>query len=357
MPRLSHSDLACVRDVVAASKALELDGNGRWPQVLERLRTATNGQFCALYRLSYVSEPLDNLEVEFCHSENGGRSRETFGADLQRYVREMGRPSILYDPVRPERKQRNIVLNPYEAVLPGSDQAEQPTLAVLAKRQDFDLTGQIRTLLCDGPILLGWFGGAWEKADRWRAAQMLKAVVPSVRERLMVDRAFGHAPLLSAALQATLEALAVPAFVTASRAGQVQIHATNSAGAAALDRPGSPMREALAAAVLGEPAPPGGPLYRVQALEAPGLPACQLVVERRPATPQAQLLAATRRFELTPRQREVLELVLLGHTNRTISELLRCAESTVELHVSALLDKSGSDSRSHLVARVWMLEA
>ena len=133
----------------------------------------------------------------------------------------------------------------------------------------------------------------------------------------------------------------------------MEIHATNTAGAATLDRPGNTVREVLADALR---SPADSAHYRVQALTAAGVPDCQLIVERRATRPQSRVNAAVRHFELTPRQREVLELLVLGHTNRTISELLRCAERTVELHVSAMLEKTGSDSRSHLVARVWMLD-
>jgi DNA-binding NarL/FixJ family response regulator len=36
-----------------------------------------------------------------------------------------------------------------------------------------------------------------------------------------------------------------------------------------------------------------------------------------------------------------------------VAEWLGCAGSTVELHVSALLDKSECESRAQLMARLW----
>ena len=43
----------------------------------------------------------------------------------------------------------------------------------------------------------------------------------------------------------------------------------------------------------------------------------------------------------------------MGQSNRGVARALGCAESTVELHVSALLAKSQCEGRAHLVARLW----
>ncbi|MCU1499290.1 MAG: two component transcriptional regulator, LuxR family [Acidimicrobiales bacterium] len=52
---------------------------------------------------------------------------------------------------------------------------------------------------------------------------------------------------------------------------------------------------------------------------------------------------------LTPREREVLRLIALGHTHAEISSLLSMAERTVESHRARLADKLGSRSRAELV--------
>jgi DNA-binding NarL/FixJ family response regulator len=66
-----------------------------------------------------------------------------------------------------------------------------------------------------------------------------------------------------------------------------------------------------------------------------------------------RLEAAARRWELTPKQAEVLGLLVHGLTNRSIATTLGCAESTVELHVTALLRKTHCSGRAQLVARYW----
>jgi len=54
---------------------------------------------------------------------------------------------------------------------------------------------------------------------------------------------------------------------------------------------------------------------------------------------------------LTPREREVLELVASGRSNRSIAEALGISDHTVKFHVSALLEKLGADTRADAVAR------
>jgi DNA-binding CsgD family transcriptional regulator len=64
---------------------------------------------------------------------------------------------------------------------------------------------------------------------------------------------------------------------------------------------------------------------------------------------------AARRWGLTARQHVVLALVLNGRSNKQIATSLECAENTVEVHVSAVLRKSGSKSRAHLIRQALEL--
>jgi DNA-binding NarL/FixJ family response regulator len=49
----------------------------------------------------------------------------------------------------------------------------------------------------------------------------------------------------------------------------------------------------------------------------------------------------------------VLRLVAGGLCNKSVAEQLGCAESTIELHVSAILAKAQCEHRAELVARLW----
>ncbi|MXX16170.1 MAG: response regulator transcription factor [Gammaproteobacteria bacterium] len=56
---------------------------------------------------------------------------------------------------------------------------------------------------------------------------------------------------------------------------------------------------------------------------------------------------------LTPREREVLELIVEGLTNKGIADRLGISERTVEVHRSRIMSKSGAGSLSELV-RMWL---
>jgi len=60
------------------------------------------------------------------------------------------------------------------------------------------------------------------------------------------------------------------------------------------------------------------------------------------ATPRA------RDFGLTPREREVLQLVVAGDRNKDIAAALRVREDTVKHHVTSIFDKTGMSSRTAL---------
>ncbi len=76
---------------------------------------------------------------------------------------------------------------------------------------------------------------------------------------------------------------------------------------------------------------------------------------------QEQLVEAERwqrerneRWEhLTRREREVLELIVVGKSNKQIAEELTISEHTVETHVGNLLGKLPASSRAEAVAWVW----
>jgi DNA-binding NarL/FixJ family response regulator len=83
----------------------------------------------------------------------------------------------------------------------------------------------------------------------------------------------------------------------------------------------------------------------VGAVEATGRHLPQRLVnamtEQRSPSQRDQLLAS-----LTPREREVLELLTQGYTNREIAATLVIAEVTAKLHVHRIIHKLGVRSRT-----------
>ncbi|HEY3081653.1 MAG TPA: response regulator transcription factor, partial [Chloroflexota bacterium] len=62
--------------------------------------------------------------------------------------------------------------------------------------------------------------------------------------------------------------------------------------------------------------------------------------------------------ELSPRERQVLELVAQGLANKQIAQRLRISEHTAKFHVAAILSKLGAQSRTeavHVAARRGMI--
>jgi DNA-binding NarL/FixJ family response regulator len=60
---------------------------------------------------------------------------------------------------------------------------------------------------------------------------------------------------------------------------------------------------------------------------------------------------ADRGEPLTPREREVLELLGQGRSNRRIAELLGISEHTAKFHVASVCGKLGAASRTEAVSR------
>jgi DNA-binding CsgD family transcriptional regulator len=105
----------------------------------------------------------------------------------------------------------------------------------------------------------------------------------------------------------------------------------------------------------------GWPLHEAQALELAGRAkeACDIYQRvgdvRNTKRLQAKVMPVNRQGrrsdQPTPREREILELIVSGKSNRSIAQALVISERTVEDHISSILSKLGVSRRSELIAR------
>ena len=58
--------------------------------------------------------------------------------------------------------------------------------------------------------------------------------------------------------------------------------------------------------------------------------------------------------DLTPREMEILQLVLAGYTNKAIAAEMYISEKTVEFHLDNIYTKTGA--RTRLLAGIWAIQ-
>lgn len=73
------------------------------------------------------------------------------------------------------------------------------------------------------------------------------------------------------------------------------------------------------------------------------------------ALPRSESVPETPPQELTPREREVLQLVAEGLANKAIAQRLKISDHTVKFHVNAIMSKLNAQSRTEAVVRATRL--
>jgi two-component system, NarL family, response regulator LiaR len=68
---------------------------------------------------------------------------------------------------------------------------------------------------------------------------------------------------------------------------------------------------------------------------------------------ERQITIACTRWDLTPRQLEVMRLIARGLSNGQIATSLKISERTVEVHITAIFVRTRCTSRSELIATIW----
>lgn len=65
---------------------------------------------------------------------------------------------------------------------------------------------------------------------------------------------------------------------------------------------------------------------------------------------------AARVEQLTPREREVMDLVVAGHPNKVVADRLKIAVRTVEIHRARVMEKTAARNLSELIRMAILLE-
>jgi len=257
---------------------------------------------------------------------------------------------LYYNPLAPLPGQRNRVIDALawiESHKPGTWDAS-PMCERVLRPLGAHRFSQPRALLYRGPTLLGWFGGMEQGSPSARQIQLLSLLVEPMRRRLDAEQrlAMDHA---QPALEAALNRLGSAAFVLTRHGSIVE---TNHAGHALLGRDRARVTAALRDAVARRCSALAVELIPLVDTDASSLWLAVIGVASADERIRVCVDTCRTRWGLTPRQTEVLALVARGLPNATIAAELACVERTIELHVTALFDRAGAESRAALVARV-----
>jgi DNA-binding CsgD family transcriptional regulator/PAS domain-containing protein len=336
MSRLSVRDEKQLRDIVAESQLLHLGGASVFSRILKPLGELLRADLPLAYSLRSTDQ---GPRVDVWHWGHAESSRNAHDVLDRAFVTTPTGPGA-YRPLRPEPWQQNRVVTLDRAL------KAYPQPKIYSQWREVGLAGadQLRVLLCHRGTLLAWVGVYRPESEPFGAREqdILQRLVPALLRRLSLDRQLATAPMAHAALEAVINALPSPAWV-ADATGRV--HFANRLGLDQLEQRRGELAGDLRAAI----ARPGS--WQAQAL---GDGVGWLVIQPLPQrSPLGRLAVLGPRWNLTPREAEVLGQLSQGLSNREIATRLCCGERTIEVHVTRALAKAGASNRSELVARFW----
>lgn len=341
MPLLLQSDRRLIRDA-AARLAVFGEREGGLPCVKDELERLIPADFAVAFSLETTPT---HIRVERVATGSGVDSRgfrEKMDALLSRQPTQF----TGWSAQRPEPWQRNRAVSVVEYL--GWERLRQLSIFQhVVVPMKWERYHQLRALSCEDQSLLAWVGVFRDEAFTVREKAILQAVLPAIQRRLEVDLRLRQAKLTAPALDVALEAIGSPAFVV--RSGPVVVH-VNSAGRALLDRDRVGTLQGLSEATSGVPDAPAKS-FAIAASGFAGHFLCIWVAPRGDVVPRVASFA--HRHGLTPREGQVLVHLARGKPNKIIAGELGRAEVTIEVHVGALLAKTGCGSRAELIARFW----
>jgi len=255
-----------------------------------------------------------------------------------------------FDAARPEASQRERFVDAL-AVMPEAEYESSRIYQLLLRPMGLHRHRQPRVLLCESQSLLGWFGAFHPEPFDRRQRALLMAFVEPMRRRLQIERQLGAAPGAASMLTTVLDQIGAPAFIITKNA---RIMHLNAAARALLEQERNETVRVLQDAL--DPRASATDVQLTPICE-PGSAPCWLAIIRScsvHARTRAAVAEAALRWQLTPRQQEVLTRIVAGDTTAAIAAELNVTERAIELHVTRLFDQAGVDGRAALVAKVLM---
>lgn len=154
--------------------------------------------------------------------------------------------------------------------------------------------------------------------------------------------------LRSMAVKAALESIPSASFIV-SLGGAVE--QANARGRVLLQCNGCTVLSALRQSIIDRGV--DGP-FELSPLLRSGQSIQFLAIQRQPAGLEADRTAvAVHRWQLTRSEARVLAPLVKGQPNKAIASQIGCAERTVELHVTHILQRAQVESRAALIAKFW----
>ncbi len=346
MVQLSKSDHARLDELTAELAVLEVGGPSVVRGVLGEVRAFAEleSMVCMCPAERTTGWAIERFDCD--NFANDTKFRQLSIAFLERAPRRFG----WFDAICPEPEQRNVLLD--LSVLVSRRELEQsPVFTEVFVPLHLQDTHQIRALICDGASLLAWFGAFHPVPADARQQEILIAMIPAFRRRLSIERRLASASMMTAALETALDHLGAPAFIVN---GAGRVFEMNQSGKALLDTRRAEVSVALQDAIARQPS---AMRFEVTQIRERGNEDQWLAILRSRTTDVriAQAISlAVKRFKLTARQRQVLELLLRGESNTTIAAGLAISERAVEQHVSAMFDRADVDNRSALISLVLL---
>jgi DNA-binding CsgD family transcriptional regulator len=329
-----------LKDIAESLKTWTPESRPAMTWFLPELRELLGASFAGAYRPLATDE---GWSLEFMHGAGETAATQVRGFEQWVARLETSNRFAAYNPYAVEPEQRNRTFLTGDLVRSVfAEHSESLYRAVGLPGQD-----QVRVLLCDGSRLLSWLGASRQEPFTRREAGVLRYLTRPVQQRLRLERQLRPAWPGTLALEAALEALGRPAFLIGPRG---TIDFGNTPGSSLLERD---PRGVLASIEESALAPSGAP-FAITRLAAAGSPAYLLAIQRDTSPGMGSRVAeAQRRWGLTARQTQVLELMVTGATNKDIARQSGCAVVTVEKHVTDLYRRSGSRSRADLLRRLF----